>query len=120
MTRLWLDDIRTPPDDTWTWIKSVAQAKIALLEGQVENASLDHDLGLAFGLGGVCWDCDEGCCDPNTCEHGCHQPAESGSDLVDWMEKNDCWPKNKPAVHSQNPVGRRYMQKVIDKKFHPE
>ena len=54
--KIWVDDIRTPPDDTWTWHKtsyetlmSLARAKIAVELGREENyireMSLDHDLG---------------------------------------------------------------------------
>ncbi len=45
---LWLDDIRDPLDygkEGWTWVKTVEEAKSLLLGGEVENASLDHDLG---------------------------------------------------------------------------
>jgi hypothetical protein len=45
---LWLDDIRDPADfgcDGFNWVKTVGDAKVLLLTGQVEQASLDHDLG---------------------------------------------------------------------------
>lgn len=44
--RLWHDDIRTPPDDSWTWARTNAQAIKLLRENEVTEASLDHDLGL--------------------------------------------------------------------------
>jgi hypothetical protein len=42
--KLWLDDIRKPPDETWFWA-TTANAAIELLNsGAVAVASLDHDL----------------------------------------------------------------------------
>lgn len=46
LTKLWLDDKRQPPDDTWIWAKT-AQDAIHTLDSQpIELASLDHDLGM--------------------------------------------------------------------------
>jgi hypothetical protein len=46
------------------------------------------------------------------CEH-----FGTGYSLVRWMEENDCWPLEKPAVHSANLVGRAKMKAVIEQKF---
>jgi len=44
--KLWLDDVRKPPDDTWTWVKSYDEA-VQAVEGQWFGImSLDHDLGM--------------------------------------------------------------------------
>jgi hypothetical protein len=43
--RIWLDDLRDPPDETWLWVKTPSEA-IRLLElGTVAEISFDHDLG---------------------------------------------------------------------------
>lgn len=42
--RLWLDDIRMPPDASWHWVKTSAEA-LAALTSDVTELSLDHDLG---------------------------------------------------------------------------
>ena len=47
--RMWLDDLRTPPDDSWTWVKTVADATALMEAGEVAEASLDHDLGEDVG-----------------------------------------------------------------------
>jgi hypothetical protein len=56
--RVWLDDVRVPPNG-WTWVKTSADAIALLAAGGVEEISLDHDLGDddAFGTGYsvVCW-----------------------------------------------------------------
>jgi hypothetical protein len=42
--KVWLDDVRAPEPD-WVWVKT-PDAAIELLEtGEVEEISLDHDLG---------------------------------------------------------------------------
>lgn len=48
--KIWLDDVRRPPDESWTWAKNVSDAKTAvsyaMASGRViEEMSLDHDLG---------------------------------------------------------------------------
>lgn len=44
--KLWLDDLRVPPDESWIWVKTPAEAIELLERGEVERLSLDHDLGL--------------------------------------------------------------------------
>lgn len=115
MVKLWLDDMRRPPDDNWAWCKTVDEAKAILMTMRVEEASLDHDLGAcATCLGGK--DAEEWLMDHNmqsmpNCDH-----FGTGYTLVCWLEENpQFWPKTKPRVHSANPVGRRRMEVVIDK-----
>lgn len=50
MFYLWIDDIRTPPNNTWHWAKSVHEAKIHFIQLGGLNSkegvvSLDHDAG---------------------------------------------------------------------------
>ena len=42
--RLWIDDIRLPPDSSWTWAKT-SQEALALLNSDCTEISFDHDLG---------------------------------------------------------------------------
>lgn len=115
MYRLWLDDMRPAPDG-WLWVKNIEDAKRYLAAGQVECASLDHDLG-------ACATCMNGCTPeqwlestgyrsmPN-CEH-----FGTGYQLVCWMEETGHWPLDKPRVHSANPAGRARMQQAIDREW---
>lgn len=109
---LWLDDLRTPPHG-WTWIRSVAEAQRVLLAGEVEHASLDHDLG--HGCEGGCWD-DSGdvtvqrC--GKACACGCHA---TGYDLTKWMAETGIWPRLSCRVHSANPAGALSMQATINR-----
>ncbi len=86
---LWLDDVRPAPVG-WTHVKTVEAAKALLSQGNVYQASLDHDLGDDEHIG-------------------------TGYTLVCWMEETGHWPINGTVVHSANPVGRRRMQIAIDR-----
>lgn len=105
---LYLDDIRPCPEG-WTLARTVEEAKDIMMLLEVENASLDHDMG----------ECEE-CAKSfphrgyplvtSTCRH-----LQTGYDFVLWMAENEIWPKNKPTVHSMNPVGRQAMQQAIER-----
>lgn len=118
--RIWLDDVREMPSGYDVHCRTVREIQELLKTGQVEEASLDHDLG-------ICPKCTPGefsgkanivvvqslesCCDTKTCQCHCH---ETGSHLVRWMAETGNWPKKKPRVHSANIVGAAYMRGVID------
>jgi NAD+-processing family protein with receiver domain len=101
--RLYLDDVRNPPDDgePWALCRTLDEAKALLLAG-VDEASLDHDLGMCS----ECWS-ELG---PNNCPH-----VGTGYDLVKWMAEHGVWPRLKPRVHSANPVGAHAMRQMIDR-----
>lgn len=108
---IWLDDIRHVP---FGWVSAAtAKEAIALLnvigKENVGRLSLDHDLGTCEACGGFKLDA-YGL--PKSCEHN-----GTGYDVVCWMEEHGFWPKTKPTVHSQNPVGRQRMQRVIDRAY---
>jgi hypothetical protein len=112
MVKLWLDDCRPAPAG-WTHVRTIEEAKKYLLAGNVSDLSLDNDLG----SGPPCDDCyDNGCSnivEEGTCSCSCHNLLDEGYKLVDWMEEQNIWPKNKPTVHSQNITRKIYMEKVI-------
>lgn len=72
--RLWLDDVRRPPDDEWRWVKSVEDATKALASGTVAEVSLDHDL---------------------------HPYEHDGLEVVEWMAAHQVWPRL-VRVHTAN------------------
>jgi hypothetical protein len=113
--RLFLDDIRSPPDDggsAWTVARTAEEAKAILVSSVVVEASLDHDLG-------DCEECLKAWPAPqyrrvtSTCRH-----KMTGYDLVKWMAEFDRWPTTKPRVHSANPAGAASMIATIDRYWH--
>ena len=99
---LWLDDVRDPAKHGrigWTWAKTAAEAVAYLRTGQVEKASLDHDLAWEH----YPWN-----------DTGEPYKEPTGYMVVCWMEEMNIWPPGGVICHSANPVGRARMQKVVD------
>lgn len=99
--KIWVDDIRTPPDDSWDiWAKTSSKV-IDILEkckylvdtGSPEfipiYMSLDHDLG----------------------------GDDTTRPIVLWMCENEFWP-DEVVVHSANYVGVEWLEGMI-KRYHP-
>ena len=86
--KLWLDDIREPPDERWVWAKTVEDAQLAMETLDVREASLDNDLG---------------------------DGEPEGRRLVLWMCEHELWPSESIAVHSANPVAWDYMFGMIER-----
>lgn len=94
MTKLWLDDVRPAPDDSWSWAKTVEEAQEILLTGEVTVASLDHDLGAIF--------------DPDW------EPGGDGIDLAIWMVEEQIFPDESLTIHSWNPSGALNMKRTLE------
>lgn len=84
--KLWVDDVRTPPDETWWWAKSSKRAIAFLYYPFVTRMSLDYDLG----------------------------EDDTGRLVVLHMCEHGVWPKI-IEVHSQNPYGRDWLEKMIER-----
>lgn len=84
--KLWVDDERDPPDDTWVIARSTQQALelIKMVGGLPHVMSLDHDLGMK----------------PDGKEDKIIHL------LVELEQLYEKWPVPEYVVHSQNPVGR--------------
>ena len=89
--KLWIDDVRPAPNDTYFWIVSVEQAKMLIehFEKDIELIDIDHDAGDYFCYGG------------------------DYIKLLDWLEATG---RNYPIrIHSMNPVGVQNMRAIIEK-----
>lgn len=91
--KLWLDDERTPPDETWTWARSSSEAKqLVNGKGIPDRMDLDHDLG----------------------------EEDTGMVFLKWLIKQDLDGKvsirdcGDVHYHSQNPVGVENMQGLLN------
>jgi hypothetical protein len=76
--------------------KSRDQAVFALLQNEIEEASLDY---------GILW--DSGGSDHNW------QSDRTGYAVLLWMKKYDLWPKKIIRVHSSNVEGKKRMLAFI-------
>lgn len=89
--RVWLDDVRVMPAQTFTvHVKTAAEAIALLATGRVEAISLDHDLG----------------------------PPEAGTgyEVAKYIEESayhGSLPKLEWAIHSANTVGRQNMERAL-------
>lgn len=96
---LWVDDIRTPPFDSYVWARSVNEA-ITTIKSYERNftggdtifISLDHDAG---------------------------DFAKDGGDYIrvlDWLEQTGIVDTGYFFhLHTQNPVGKENMERIIRK-----
>ena len=86
--KLFLDDVRQPPDESWAVARTYAECIRVLKTGAVESLSLDHDLG----------------------------ESRTGYDVACWIEAAvilEGFNPPKITVHSANPVGRRNIEACI-------
>lgn len=93
--KLWVDDVRKPPgwnDGKWAWAKTSDEGIACLRDmGPYEELSLDHDLGVYKG------------------------GYDTTRPIVLWLCKNpEYWPK-KVWVHTANPVGRVWLEGMIER-----
>lgn len=85
--KLWIDDLREPPDATWHWSKSSADALLCFkhFASDIHEVSFDHDLGGDDTVMPVVREIE------SRAFHGRGDPFE-------WR------------VHSANPVGRKNIE----------
>lgn len=104
--RVWLDDVRVPPDHTWTWVKTAHDARCALLKGGVVEISLDHDLSDEHYAAEMY--------DPHAyAAIRQNFKNETGYDVVLFMRQYNLWPEV-IRVHTMNPAGRHAMEQIIN------
>ena len=93
--KLWIDDIRTPPDETWDWVFT-SDAAIAYMKTWQEDSigewfvfdtiSFDHDLG----------------------------GDDTTRPVVIWMIENNIRFRHY-HVHSANPIGYEWLTGMIER-----
>lgn len=91
--KLFIDDLRQPPDDSWTVTRSYRETiDYILVHGLPSTVSFDHDLGL----------------------------EETGYDIAKWivekvLDKEVDMPDDFAYnVHSANPVGKKNIESLLD------
>jgi hypothetical protein len=89
--KIFLDDMRQPPDGTWAVCRTAREALHFLELCDVSVISLDHDLG---------------------------DGVPTGYDVCKWIEckvhYDDSYVPPEMKIHSANPVGRKNMKAAIE------
>ena len=88
--KVWVDDIRTPPDDTWLWFKDSASTLVWVRERHAAGLPLGTLMSLDHDLGG----------------------DDTTRPIVLWMCENEVW-ADEIRVHSANPVGRTWLEGMV-------
>ena len=106
--KLWIDDIRTPPDDTWHICRTVSAAIRALdmFWEQVREVNLDHDISHQVIVGKM------------SRPYPCEETFEAVARYMTWIKavKEEWNPKI--GIHTSNYVGAQTMLKILqDAKF---
>ena len=121
MRKLFFDDVRDAPDDTWMLARDVAGAKRLMQDYAFDVMSLDHDIGMQM----MCEKCYAEIEKPVTTvmlasdkeledklRTGC-QHSEHGTHLAQWMiDTLTVWP-DLIIIHSANPYGADRMQGML-------
>lgn len=87
--RIFLDDVRMPPDGDWMIVRSASPAMALVLSGNVTHISFDHDLGEE--LSGYAVAC-------------CIEAAAYYNKI----------PRMTWEIHSANPVGRENIRRAME------
>jgi 2'-5' RNA ligase len=97
--KLWLDDTRHPPDESWDWAKDAAEAKKLTKDNDYKHMSLDHDLGIVRYEDKVVINPD----------------ALSGGDFAIWLHEHRKHLPKSVNIHSHNGHGIKLMKEILEK-----
>lgn len=101
--KLFVDDIRTAPDDSWHTCRSALSAVRALdmFSSTIEEVSLDHDISHQVVVGKMSrpYPCEE------TFEIVARHMAALRKDMPYWEPKI--------TIHTSNPAGAQNMQSIL-------
>jgi hypothetical protein len=92
--KVWLDDVREPPDASWRWVTTPGAAISLLAEKRVALMSLDHDLG-----------------------YDAEGRELNSREVVNWIEQEVVlrgYDPPKMRVHSANPPGREWLLRAVE------
>lgn len=93
--KIWVDDLREPPDSSWLWFKDSHEALTWMESRRASGCNMGTVMSLDHDLGG----------------------DQTTRPLVLWMCENDVWPEE-VRVHSMNPVGRLWLEEMV-KRYAP-
>lgn len=101
--KLWVDDIRNAPNESWTVARNVTSAIgfIYIFREGIDEISLDHDISQQVTVG----ETSRPYPSPETFRSVAHYVAA----VYSGAEK-----KPKITIHSANPVGSKFMQELLE------
>ena len=102
--RLWVDDIRTPPDDTWHIARTIGAAVRALdaFKDGITEINIDHDISHQVSLGAM------------SRPYPCEETFETVARYVALLKEQDAnW---NPIIHirTSNPAGALRMKQILE------
>ena len=118
--KLWIDDVRPAPEG-YTWLKSVNEAKLAILqiEQLQQMAMADAKFKMRYSLEEYCKAMKlvtRRSIELLDIDHDAGDYSKDGGDyirLLDWLEETG---RSYPIhIHSMNPVGVANMRAIIQK-----
>lgn len=103
--KLFIDDIRNAPDESWSVARTVDSAIsfIAQFGGDIEEISLDHDISHQVGMGELSR--------PFPCVETFTAVARYMREYYGSADRNIPIPKI--TIHSSNPMGAKNMQFIL-------
>ncbi len=111
--KLWVDDVRQPPDSSWTVARSVTQAICMIAKFDPEVISIDHDIG------------HEAWIDDVYKSYPCHETFEAVAWFIaekyyvlkdieaDKISARPLLLPPKIIIHSGNPVGAESIKEIL-------
>lgn len=100
--RLWIDDIRTPPDESWNICRTVLSAirAIDMFGEGIDEIALDHDISHQVIVGKMSR--------PYPCEETFEAVARHIAERI----RRTGW-KPKISIHTSNPAGAAAMKSIL-------
>lgn len=101
--KLWIDDIRTPPDDTWHICRDVSSAVRALdmFAFDITEINLDHDISHQVSIGGM------------SRPYPCTETFQSVARYIATLKRLHPEWNPKVQIHTSNYVGAQAMQTIL-------
>lgn len=96
--KLWIDDIRNAPDDTWVVARTINSAIKAIRTFNIEEISFDHDISHQVTMEALSrpYPCGECFC------------------AVAYYVSVALWPqKPKVTIHTSNPAGAKEIEAIL-------
>lgn len=102
--KLWIDDIRNAPDDSWLVARTIGAAIRAIARTDFDEISLDHDISHQVGMGA------------RSRPYPCEETFQSVAYFIGMKANTNLGtlPPKKITLHTSNPIGAQEMKKILE------